>query len=613
MRIRARAARLVVAVLSSAGLALTAVGNAGAAPLDQRSGVITWAETAGLPPSYIFPLDGSATAVDSNLTFLEPLFWLPLYWYGSNAHPSRTLNPKLSLAKPPTFSDNDKSMTITFNKYAWSTGAPVTSRDLSFWMNLMLNEKTNYLYYVPGGWMDHVASYSTPSPSTFVLNLSVSYNRTYLIDDVLSELFPIPQQAWDKTSASAPIGNYDETPAGAKRVYAYLNQQSRSLKTWDTNPLWQVVDGPWRIEPGSGFQTTGQLTVVPNTHYSGPDKPKVAQFQELPFTSTSSEFDALRSGTIDYGYLPLTDLGQIHTLESEGYKIAPSYASSLTYITINYSNPRYGPLVGQLYIRQAMQMLINEPQYVKTVLGGYGRLTYGPLYAPRSSPSSASGRAHPPYPYDPAKAERLLESHGWSVPAHGVAKCVKPGTGPHRCGKGIADHTPLDIPLTYASGIPVLAEESQAMQASFGAAGIKLLLKEEPSTTVIDDSYDCHGEPMAKCSAHSPTLSYWASPSYTYGPTYFPGTTLFVCHDSTNDGNYCNPTVTALAKKVLTESTSAAAATLRRLDQLLAKQLPDLWMPSAPAEIAAISSKLAGAYPEGTNEYFYPQTWSLKS
>ncbi len=143
MKLQAKAARILLAVLSGAGLALTAVGSAGAAPLDQKSGVITWAETAGLPPSYIFPLDGSATAVDSNLTYLEPLFWLPLYWYGSNAHPSRTLNPKLSLAKPPTFSNDDKSITITFNKYAWSTGAPVTSRDLSFWMNLMLNEKTN--------------------------------------------------------------------------------------------------------------------------------------------------------------------------------------------------------------------------------------------------------------------------------------------------------------------------------------------------------------------------------------------------------------------------------------------------------------------------------------
>lgn len=489
----------------------------------------------------------------------------------------------------------------------------MTSRDLSFWMNLMLNEKTNYLYYVPGGWMDHVASYSTPSPSTFVLNLSVSYNRTYILDDVLSVLFPIPQQAWDKTSANAPIGNYDETAAGAKRVYAYLNQQSRSLKTWDTNPLWQVVDGPWRIEPNSGFQTTGQLTVVPNAHYSGPNKPKVAQFKELPFTSTSSEFDALRSGTIDYGYLPSTDLAQIHTLESQGYKIVPSYGSSLTYITINYSNPEYGPLVGQLYIRQAMQMLINERQYVKTVLGGYGQLTYGPTYFPRANPSSTSGGAHPPYPYDPAKAERLLKSHGWSVSGSGVAKCVKPGTGPHRCGKGIAGHTPLDIPLTYASGTPMLAEEAQAMQASFGAAGIKLLLKEEPSTTVIGDSYDCHDKSMAKCSSHSPTLSYWASPSYTYGPTYFPGTTLFICHDSTNDGNYCNATVTALAKRVLIEKTSAAAATLRHLDQFLARQLPDLWMPSAPAEIAVISSKLAGAYAEGANEYFYPQTWSLKS
>ena len=114
---------------------------------------------------------------------------------------------------------------MTLKKYDWSDGAPVTARDLVFWMNLAENEKNQDAAYVPGGWMDHVASYSAPSPSTFVLKLNQTYNPTYLLYNGLATLTPLPQAVWDKTSATGAVGNYDETAAGAKKVYAYLNQR----------------------------------------------------------------------------------------------------------------------------------------------------------------------------------------------------------------------------------------------------------------------------------------------------------------------------------------------------------------------------------------------------
>jgi len=600
------------AALVASSFLLAQVPSSGAAPRQPGGGVITFAEQPGSPPTYIFPLYDGAESGNANITDLQPLMWLPLYWFGSNTNPRVTLNPKLSMADPPKYSDGNKTITMTLKHYSWSTGAQVTARDLVFWMNVMLANKTNYSDYVPGGWMDHVASYSAVSPTSFVLKLSVAYNQVYLLDDALSVLTPIPHQAWDKTSATSPVGNYDETPAGARQVYKFLNKQSQSLPTWDTDALWQVVDGPWRIKPNTGFEVTGQTILVPNKAYSGPNKPRASEFEELPFTSTSAEFNALRAGDIDYGYIPATDLAQAGSLKAQGFTIKPWYGWGIAFITINYSNPTYGPLVKQLYVRQAMEMLINQPEYIRTILGGYGKETVGPIPAfPRSS-YLTSAAAKNPYPYDPAKARHLLESNGWSLSSGGVATCKRPGSGSGRCGAGIAAHESLNIALLYASGVPSIHEEVQAMQTAFKAAGIRLVLRESPSTTVLNATFDCQAKSMAKCSASSPTLSFYASPSFTYVPTYYPIGTLWGCNAPTNAGNYCNPQAQRLITAIPTDKTSRAERTFLSMDRLLAKQLPALWIPTAPEQISAISSKLGGVKTQDSSAYIYPSTWYVK-
>ena len=46
----------------------------------------------------------------------------------------------------------------------------------------------------------------------------------------------------------------------------------------------------------------------PNPKYSGPVKPKLDKFVQLPFTSGAAEFNALVGGKITVGYLPLEDI-----------------------------------------------------------------------------------------------------------------------------------------------------------------------------------------------------------------------------------------------------------------------------------------------------------------
>ena len=608
-----------VTAVCAVGAMSAAVGSgaAGAAPARHAAkggGVITFAEQPGSPPTYIFPLYNGANSQNSDITYLQPLMWLPLYWFGHPTSSAATINYKLSMADPPVFSNGGKTVTMKLKHYVWSTGTPVTARDVVFWMNLVMNEKTNYAGYVPGGWMTHVAGYSAKGTTTFVLTMTKAYNQTYLLYNGLATLTPMPQQAWDKTSASSPNGTYDTTAAGAKSVYNYLNSRSESLSTWDKTPLWQVVDGPWRLKPTTGFQVTGQVTMVPNTKYSGPNKAKASEFEEVPFTSASAEYDALRSGSVDYGYVPTTDIGALASLKASGFKVDPWYEWGLTFLGILFNNPKYQALVGQLYIRQAMQTLINQPEYIKTILDKYGTPTYGPVPTFPKTNFLAKAETKNPYPFSVAKAKKLLSSHGWTIHVGGTDVCAKPGTGAGHCGKGIAKGTKLAVSLMYPSGTPSVDNEIQVMRSTFAHAGFHLTLSEAPENTVLSDSSACIGKKAATCPTNTPVLAIWSSPAYTYVPIYYPdGTSLFGCGGATNAGNYCNQTANKQLTQIESQGNAASIKTLYKYQEFLAKQVPDLWFPNAAYQISAISTKLKGVSAQDSTGHIYPETWSLES
>ena len=171
-----------------------------------------------------------------------------------------------------------------------------------------------------------------------------------------------------------------------------------------------------------------------------------------PFASDSAEANVLRSGGLTYGYVPFEDLSAAKTFETRGYSIDPWATFSIGYIVINFNNPTMGPVFRQLYVRQAMQSLIDQPGYIKAFLGISGIPTYGPVPPPPLDPYVTASELQNPYPYNPQKAVSLLSSHGWKVQPNGVTTAVRVGTGPNECGKGIAAGTKLEFTIRVPVG-----------------------------------------------------------------------------------------------------------------------------------------------------------------
>jgi peptide/nickel transport system substrate-binding protein len=559
-----------------------------------NGGTATIAQSPGNQFNYIFPLLNYNNDIGANIETSQYLMWRPLYWFGGPN--SVGLNKAESLAQPVVVKKQGSNTlaTITLKSFRWSDGTPVTSRDVEFWYDLLKADTGQWWGYVPGQFPDNVLQFKIMSPTEFALTFKGDYSSTWLYNE-LGQLIPLPQHAWDKESASGKVGNYDQTTSGAKAVDHFLLGQNSDLSTYASNPLWQVVDGPWKLT--SYTSSTGDATYVRNMKYSGPVTGSIHELKVLDYTSDTAEFDSLlSSGGISYGYVPYNDAAEISRVESDGYTVQPWPAWGITYLSLNYGSPQVGSIFKQLYVRQAMQHLINQAGYISQFLQGYGNPTYGPVPLVPKSPFLTAAQQKNPYSYDPAAATALLKSHGWKVVANGVSSCTKPGSGPSDCGAGIAAGAKLQFNLDYATGTQAGTEEDAALQSSFAQDGIKLNLSGSSFNNVVGEDVPCN---KANC---------WQMNYYNQGWFFDPGendpdgTVVF---QQGVGGSYSNPTADSLMSKLPSGGLSA----LGKYENYLAQQLPVLWMPEFDYQISAVNSKLKGAFPQDPDTNVYPENW----
>ena len=601
LRYRGMAALAAVAMLAAAMAGCTkaaAPTNPGPSGKPVTGGYVSFAESPGAPPNYIFPLDALQYYSTNNLEQFQYLMWRPLYWIGNGS--DITLNESLSLAQAPVYSHGNTVVTLNLKPYKWSDGKPVTSRDVVFWINMLKANKLNWGEYAPGFFPDDVTKVTAPSASQVVLTLNGPVNQQWFTQSELSQISPLPQHAWDKTSASGKIGNYDTTTAGAKAVYKFLDAQARDVNSYGSNPLWHVVDGPWQL---ASFNPSGLAKFTPNKSYSGPVKPRVSSFTEVPYTSEAAEYNALRAGQLTYGYIPATDIAQKALIQGQGYQVQPWYMWSMNIVPINFNNPTVGPLFRQLYVRAAMQSLIDQKQYVTAILKGYGAVENGPVPTlPNTSyltPSLRNGL----YTYSVARARSLLSQHGWTIKPNGTSTCAKPGTGAGQCGAGIVKGAPLTFNIVYAAGVTSVDQEMQAWKSALSLVGIRLNLAQQPASDIFST--------MTPCSPHSAAckwqMSYWGT-GWEFAPDYYPsGEVAFSTGAIGNWGSYSSP---QMDRKIKATTTKNGLSVFHDWADYTTRQLPMLFMPLASIQISAIRGNLSGALPQpSAGLAITPENW----
>ena len=312
-----RSVRLGIAVAAAALLAAACSSSSGTSASGGKpvtGGTATFAEPPGVTPNYIFPMLTAAYYSVANIEEFQRLSFRSLYWIG-NGKGQPVVDPALSLAALPVYSDNDSVVTIHLGNYTWSDGQPVTTRDVAFWINLLRANKADFAAYIPGEFPDNLKSYKIVNSKTIVLTLTGSFNPTWFTYDQLSQITPLPAQAWDKTSASGKVGQLrhdDGRGQGGVRVPDRAVEGHRHLRQQP------AVEGRRRAVEA------GQLPDRPATRSSPPTGPTRARASPGSATSLSCRSPATppsstccaRATTIDYGYLPTEDASQSSELAS---------------------------------------------------------------------------------------------------------------------------------------------------------------------------------------------------------------------------------------------------------------------------------------------------------
>ncbi|WP_258112505.1 peptide ABC transporter substrate-binding protein [Alicyclobacillus sp. SP_1] len=410
--------------------------------------------TYALPPqtnlTWFLPMMSASSDSNYNIEVAEQMY-KPLIWINGQYQIDWTS----SLAKKITYNSAGTIYHIFLNpKWHWSNGQPVTSQDVLFSWNVI---RAASAPNAPDPW-PFVGEGTGDIPTGFQ---SVVANGRYEVTVTLKH--PANQQwfIYNGLTQITPL------PAAVLDIHKNIRNEIKYLGDNATNPVFNhVVDGPFQMVSGTPNQ---EWVMVPNPHYDG----HKSTVKKLIFTyegSSAAEFAGLKTGAINYGYLDLGQYGSRQALMSMGDVITPEYTLGVYYTDLNmFPGSPTRAIFDRLYIRQAMQMGIDNSAIDQAIYHGFAPPEDGPIPSIPLTKFYSPALKTNPYPYNPAKGKALLEAHGWHE-VHGIMT------------KGDRQ---LKFQMLYVSGTLAGQDEAILMKQDFSKEGIDITLKPMPFSTFI--------------------------------------------------------------------------------------------------------------------------------
>lgn len=605
-----------VAALAVSALVAAACSSSPSTPSTSTTSVkgatATLTNVSGTGANSMFPMETTQFYSVINYEDFQYLQVRPLYMFGGNSNTSISVDVKDGPAAAPVYSNGGKTVVINLKGWKWSNGQPVNAQDVIFFLHLLEANKASYAGYTPGLLPDNLASYKATGPNQVTLQFKRAYSSIWVTYNMLATLYPFPL-TWDTTSTTGKADSGGcltdsaaDSWAKCKAVWRFLDSQNKATSTYATNPLWQVVDGPYKL---TSFDVSGNYTFVPNAAYSGSPKPQVTlKFEEA--TSDAAVYTGLKTGQYSTSFPTSVPLGNLppaasngtflppsNPLASQNYSLDPEFEFGIGYAYINFNNPTYGPVFKQLYFRQAMMYLNDQLGAAKSVGRGYGYPTSAgvPPY-PRSqwvTGAMTANSGQGPYPYNVAEAKSLLAAHGWKV-VGGVLTCQSSA-----CGSGVKVGTQAKFSIMYTSGIAWQQASSSILKSGFTQAGIQLTLVPQTFDTLLKYTTPCHG---SGCTWDLLYLGGWLFNGPGFEPT---GEPLYQSGVPNNSGGYTDPKMDSL---IAATHTSSSIQAFSSFATYTATQVPDLWMPWQ-TNVIAVSTNMHNVTMNPLLTFF-PEYWT---
>ena len=336
---------------------------------------------------------------------------------------------KPELAESWENSDDYLKLTYHLRKDAkWSDGQPVTSEDVKFTYDLL---------------MDTLTASPRQGACDYIKNVAIidSYTVTFEFTEAY------PTQLFDTAGEILP-----------KHILGNINHKEVRNNEFGRMPL---GSGPFKLKKWVSQQ---YLELEPNEAYFGRHSylDKVI-FKIIP--DKSNLLMQLKSGEIDM----VSDVppAEIESLKKENNGLTIYQVDGRVYYYIGYNEKN--PLFGDMAIRKALTMALDRNKIINALLYGYGRACVGP-FPPMVK--WAFNEDVKEIQYNPNAAKDALKKAGWN----------------DHDNDGILDKSgrKFEFTLSCATGNQLKADVAVIVQEQLGKLGIKVNIEMLEWTTFID-------------------------------------------------------------------------------------------------------------------------------
>ena len=291
------------------------------------------------------------------------------------------LKPRPELAESWDVSADGKTITFNLRKgVKWHDGAPFTSADVKFslmnvWKKLHWRGRSTFA---------RVTSVDTPDDHTVVVNLS------------------------EPTPALMKALNGYESQVLPRHIY-----EGTDIVTNPKN-LAPVGTGPFMFDK---WKKGDFLKLVKNPNYWNKGLPYLDGMIIRDIPDAAARAASLEAGDTliaTFSPVPLSDVARLEAMphlaiETRGYELL----SPVFLLDLN----KRGPYLSNVKVRRALAHAINRDFIVNTVWSGFGKAATGPIPSAHSDYYTTDV---PKYPFNPAKANQLLDEAGFPRKGDGV-------------------------------------------------------------------------------------------------------------------------------------------------------------------------------------------------
>jgi len=318
----------------------------------------------------------------------------------------------------------------------WGDGVPVTTDDVKFTYEVGRNKDS---------------AISNAELYRRILSVDVKDDKTFTLH-------------FDRlTHDYAAIDDFVLLPAHLERT-AFTDPAQYRLRTLygtdPTNP--GLYNGPYRV---SELAQGSHIVLEPNPHWAGP-KPPFRRITIRAIENSAALEANLQSGTVDMiaGEIGLPLDEALAFDKQHGRDFAIVYKPGLTFehVDCNLAVP-----LADKRVREALLLGIDRETIVKTLFAGRQAVAnsfVNPL-------DKGFTDDVPRYPYDPVKAQQLLEDAGWHKQADGSRKN--------------ADGKTLSLELATTAGNHSRELVEQVLQSQWAKIGVGIRIHNEPARVLF--------------------------------------------------------------------------------------------------------------------------------